>query len=179
MNAVENDEMLLKNQEFILENQKIIKDNQGAIVDNQKALKSNQSAILDNQKTLKGNQGTIVKNQGAIKGNQGTIVKNQDAIKGNANEKWIRLSVHEGSDFIEISVTDSGRGIAEDAQAKIFQPFFTTKDVGEGTGLGLSISREMITKHGGTLELDSASVHTRFVIRLPKLINQTTNAKAQ
>jgi two-component system, NtrC family, sensor kinase len=46
-------------------------------------------------------------------------------------------------------------------------PFFTTK-AGTGTGLGLSISRSVMERHGGTLAVDTSSLHTRFVARLPK-----------
>ncbi len=99
------------------------------------------------------------------------IGNSQDAIK-DRHEKWIRLSFLDAEDHFEISVTDSGLGISPDIYKKIFQPFFTTKEVGRGTGLGLSISREMIARNGGTLELDLQSVNTRFIIRLPKSVTK-------
>ncbi len=86
----------------------------------------------------------------------------------NLQEKWVRISVQEDQDNIEISVTDSGTGISSQVREKIFQPFFTTKGVGQGTGLGLSISKGIIENHKGTLMLDETSAHTRFVLRLPK-----------
>ena len=70
---------------------------------------------------------------------------------------------------IEIRVSDNGTGIPDEAKAKIFQPFFTTKPTGEGTGLGLSLSYDIITKaHGGTLSVKSHEAQgTTFLITLP------------
>ncbi|SMB87829.1 histidine kinase [Hymenobacter roseosalivarius DSM 11622] len=70
---------------------------------------------------------------------------------------------------VEIQVRDNGMGMNEQVQAKIFQPFFTTKPPGEGTGLGLSLSYDIITQgHGGTLTVESKEGHgTEFTITLP------------
>jgi signal transduction histidine kinase len=83
-------------------------------------------------------------------------------------EKWIRIDCGEDSDFITIRITDSGLGVSQSIQRKVFQPFFTTKPLGKGTGLGLSIARGIVESHRGELMLDVDSVHTSFVIRLPK-----------
>ena len=89
-----------------------------------------------------------------------------DAIEARA-EKWIRIDASQSHDQYIIRVTDCGEGIPEPIVAKLMDPFFTTKPVGKGTGLGLSISREIIKKHGGTLEYNPASPNTQFVITLP------------
>ena len=70
---------------------------------------------------------------------------------------------------VEIRVRDNGTGMSAAVQAKIFQPFFTTKPTGEGTGLGLSLSHDIITTgHGGTLRVESREGEgTEFVISLP------------
>ena len=69
---------------------------------------------------------------------------------------------------VEIRVSDNGTGIPEVVQAKIFQPFFTTKPTGEGTGLGLSLSHDIIVQgHGGTLAVASPGAGTTFTITLP------------
>ena len=70
---------------------------------------------------------------------------------------------------IEIRIRDNGTGISDKVQAKIFQPFFTTKPVGEGTGLGLSLSHDIITTgHGGTLRVESREGEgTEFILSLP------------
>jgi two-component system NtrC family sensor kinase len=72
------------------------------------------------------------------------------------------------TDNIFVSISDSGCGIAPENCKKIFDAFFTTKEVGKGTGLGLSISANIIRKHGGEISLASeVGVGTTFTIRLP------------
>jgi light-regulated signal transduction histidine kinase (bacteriophytochrome) len=72
------------------------------------------------------------------------------------------------TDWVGISIRDTGRGIAEEVQAKLFDPFFTTKPVGKGTGLGLFISYQIVEKHGGQLVCHSQPGQgTEFIIKLP------------
>ena len=84
---------------------------------------------------------------------------------------WIRLDVLRDGDFLKISVEDSGNGISKEIENKIFEPFYTTKDIGVGTGLGLSISAKMARENGGELYLDSKSTNTRFILKLPIIIS--------
>jgi len=69
----------------------------------------------------------------------------------------------------EIRVSDSGAGIPEAVRAKVFDLFFTTKDVGKGSGQGLALAYSTIVKrHGGTIEFESEmGVGTTFILRLP------------
>lgn len=94
-----------------------------------------------------------------------------DAVE-NQKEKWIEIEARDRGEWIEIGVKDSGHGISEEVKKKIFQPFFTTKEVGKGTGLGLSIALGMVKSHGGTLDLDSQGTNTCFVIKLPKRVSE-------
>lgn len=66
-------------------------------------------------------------------------------------------------DFLEVSLSDTGPGIAEDIVDKIFLPFFTTKD--RGTGLGLSIVQKIIVSHGGSIFVDGSEKGATFRIR--------------
>ncbi|TXM74514.1 PAS domain-containing protein [Methylobacterium sp. WL69] len=72
-------------------------------------------------------------------------------------------------DFIAVSVTDTGTGIAPDDLGRIFEPFFTTKGVGHGTGLGLSQVFGFTKQSGGEVQVDSAVGRgTTFTIYLPR-----------
>jgi signal transduction histidine kinase len=83
------------------------------------------------------------------------------------DEKWIRLEISQEEDKFKFSVTDSGTGINTDISDEIFNPFFSSKEVGKGTGLGLSISKQIAEKHGGELYLDRNSKNTKFTLELP------------
>jgi signal transduction histidine kinase len=69
---------------------------------------------------------------------------------------------------VRLTVEDTGPGIAPEHLERIWDPFFTTKPVGEGTGLGLSITHRLVQSHGGRITLDSAPARgTRFDVELP------------
>jgi signal transduction histidine kinase len=63
----------------------------------------------------------------------------------------LRITARTWEDGVELLFQDSGPGISIDEQANVFEPFFSTKD--GGTGLGLTVSYNIITAHGGSLEL--------------------------
>lgn len=93
-----------------------------------------------------------------------------DAVE-KSQQRWVRIDTLASAEFIEISVTDSGLGIPLESQAKLFEPFFSTKRVQYGTGLGLSISRSIVQKHSGDLRYDPESSNTRFLMRLKRRQN--------
>jgi len=69
---------------------------------------------------------------------------------------------------VELFVTDTGHGIDHEILGRVFDPFFTTREVGEGTGLGLSICYGIVRDHGGQIAVSSkVQVGTTFSILLP------------
>jgi two-component system NtrC family sensor kinase len=69
---------------------------------------------------------------------------------------------------VAVEVADNGSGIAPEVLPKIFDPFFSTKEIGKGTGLGLSISYKIVQQHGGRIDVESKVGHgTRFTVWLP------------
>ncbi|MFY7867459.1 ATP-binding protein [Roseateles sp.] len=93
------------------------------------------------------------------------IVNAAHAIK----EKGIlTLRTRHDGDQVCVSVQDNGCGMSPDVMKRIFDPFYTTKPVGQGTGLGLSVSFSIVNKHGGRLEVQSEpGVGTTFEVWLP------------
>ncbi|HEY4176274.1 MAG TPA: ATP-binding protein [Kofleriaceae bacterium] len=89
-----------------------------------------------------------------------------DAV-ASASAGWVKIDVREDAGQFELAVSDSGAAMSATTRARLFEPFFTTKGPDRGTGLGLSLSKSIVEAHHGTLALDAAAAHTRFVIRLP------------
>jgi signal transduction histidine kinase len=76
------------------------------------------------------------------------------------------IDTSDGRDQIEISISDTGSGIPEDVRSRIFEPFFTTKHQ-KGTGLGLAIAKRIVTRHNGTIEINSVPGGSVFLVTLP------------
>jgi signal transduction histidine kinase len=92
----------------------------------------------------------------------------------------VDTSVNNGK--VVISFTDDGAGIKEEDMRKLFQPFFTTKQVGVGTGLGLSLCYGIVTRHGGNIYARSKyGSGVTFVVELPidmpKTVGDDINSK--
>jgi signal transduction histidine kinase len=78
----------------------------------------------------------------------------------------LRIAARVGTDGAAIEVADTGPGIPTEVQARIFDLYFTTKE--DGTGVGLAVSQQIVTAHGGTIEVDSRpGAGTRMTVRLP------------
>jgi signal transduction histidine kinase len=88
-----------------------------------------------------------------------------DAIQ---DEGKIIIRTWASDDHVYISIKDNGIGMQENIRKRIFEPFYTTKEVGQGTGLGLSISFGIIEKHKGTISVKSKKNEgSEFIIQLP------------
>ena len=108
-----------------------------------------------------------------------------DAFSGQLNQVWmnllvnaaqavsqkggeVRISTRAEREFVFIEIGDTGGGIAPEHLNRIFDPFYTTKPVGEGTGLGLSISFGIVERHGGTITVDTrVGEGSTFAVMLP------------
>jgi signal transduction histidine kinase len=92
-----------------------------------------------------------------------------DVVRGSNRKGSIRIGTRRDGEWVEVRVSDTGTGIPEDIRARMFTPFFTTKEVGKGTGQGLAMAHAVIVKkHQGTIRFESETgVGTTFVVRLP------------
>jgi PAS domain S-box-containing protein len=80
----------------------------------------------------------------------------------------IKVKTWQENSSIAISIADTGCGIPQDKLNRIYEPFFTTKEVGKGTGLGLSIAYDIVEKHGGEISVESeVGKGTEFTIKIP------------
>jgi signal transduction histidine kinase len=94
-----------------------------------------------------------------------------------------RLTVRteQRGDRVAVTFVDDGEGIVADVQQRIFEPFYTTRPVGQGTGLGLSVSLGIVQDHGGTIQVDSRpGKGATFVVWLPveKIDSETVDTPA-
>jgi signal transduction histidine kinase len=99
------------------------------------------------------------------------LVLNATEAAAQGDSHKVKVHAECDSQWVYLSVEDSGPGIPDELRERIFDAFFTTKPVGKGTGLGLSVSRQLIRATGGDLELSperSVLGGAKFVIRLPK-----------
>jgi two-component system sensor histidine kinase HydH len=93
------------------------------------------------------------------------LINSVEAIDGGGGSVGIRLSA-ETAKRVRVEVTDTGRGIAAEDIAKIFEPYYSTKET--GTGLGLAIVKKAIDDHGGSISVTSKQGSgTTFTIILP------------
>jgi len=91
-----------------------------------------------------------------------------NAIHAMPNGGTLRLTLSRKDRHLGLAVTDSGHRIPKDVLPKVFNPFFTTKEVGKGTGLGLTVVHGIITEHGGTIAVESEPGRgTTFTLTLP------------
>ncbi|HEX5752636.1 MAG TPA: ATP-binding protein [Archangium sp.] len=85
----------------------------------------------------------------------------------------VKVSTSAGPDEVLVRVRDNGAGMSQETLGRLFQPFFTTKPVGEGTGLGLAVAYGIVTGHGGRIEAESEPGRgSCFTVRLPRPVEK-------
>jgi signal transduction histidine kinase len=100
----------------------------------------------------------------AMRDGGGTLTVTVRARDRSASETWPSPA----SRVLELRVTDTGHGMNLQTQGRVFEPFFTTREVGEGSGLGLSIVHGIVAGMGGTISVASTlGAGTEFVVELP------------
>ena len=117
-------------------------------------------------------------NPGRVRGHAGQInqvfmnlLTNAAQALAGREQAVIAIETRGDDHSVEVKIRDNGPGIPGDVLPRIWDPFFTTKDVGEGTGLGLSIVHELVERHGGSIECDTkVGDGTTFTVRLPRLM---------
>jgi signal transduction histidine kinase len=108
-----------------------------------------------------------------IEGNAGEITQVwtnliDNAVDAMQEQGTLRVGIRHEGDAVLVTIGDSGPGIPPDAARQIFEPFYTTKPMGEGTGLGLDIVRGIVRRHRGSVRvLHSRPGDTVFEVRLP------------
>ncbi len=100
----------------------------------------------------------------------------QNAVHAMPDGGNIHIEIFEiirgGKNFAAVKITDTGGGIGEADLEKIFDPFYTTKDIGKGTGLGLAVSHRIVEEHGGAIEaLNAKAGGASFAVYLPVIAN--------
>ncbi|KKL96792.1 hypothetical protein LCGC14_1840930, partial [marine sediment metagenome] len=94
--------------------------------------------------------------------------KYQDSCPEKKIEIKAGAATIDGIKYLNITFTDSGAGMSEEVLAKVFDPFFSTKETEAGTGLGMSISHGIVTDHGGLISIDSEEgEYTKVTVSLP------------
>ena len=92
----------------------------------------------------------------------------EHAVGQNSGAKRVQIRTARAGAMILVSIGDNGPGIPDDQRDRIFNPFFTTKPVGQGTGLGLSLTDGIVREHGGRIRVESApGAGATFIVELP------------
>ena len=129
-------------------------------------LETNFAPDLPVTEVVAGDLGRVLLN---LFGNAFYAVQQRQQLGEAGYQPTVNVGTRRTDNAVEIRVSDNGTGMSAAVQAKIFQPFFTTKPTGQGTGLGLSLSHDIIAQsHGGTLAVASEPGQgTEFLITLP------------
>jgi two-component system, NtrC family, sensor kinase len=93
----------------------------------------------------------------------------RERYQGEPKSGLIRISTRQEKEHVELRLTDNGTGMSSEVQRRMFDPFFSTKEVGQGSGQGMTISYDVVVnKHNGTLECESREGEgTTIILRIP------------
>ena len=147
----------------------------GAVVRHSVALASPGAKRREVTLSLEGapDEGPVfVSDEGALQQVVLNLVENAvDAAEQGEQPAQVTVSLIERPEALGLRVADSGRGIAPEVRARVFDPFYTTKPVGRGTGLGLAICQSLVERLGGTIQLADSTPDARgavFEVWLPR-----------
>jgi PAS domain S-box-containing protein len=108
---------------------------------------------------------TVISHPGSLSQVWSNLISN--AIQAMGGKGEISIYTLSENQHITVAMTNNGPMIPDDIRERIFEPFYTTKKIGEGTGMGLSIVREIVRTHGGDIWVESTPELTTFFIKLP------------
>jgi signal transduction histidine kinase len=91
-----------------------------------------------------------------------------NALGAMGDRGTLELHVREAGDSVEVTIVDSGSGVPDGVRDRIFEPFFSTKQIGDGMGLGLDIVRGIVGEHRGQITFESRPGRTAFTVTLPQ-----------
>jgi signal transduction histidine kinase len=101
---------------------------------------------------------------------QGVINLLINAAQALTGHGKIFLSTHQEGEEVVLAVRDTGQGMPPEVLEKLFQPFFSTRPLGEGTGMGLAVVHGIVAAHGGRIHVESQPGQgSTFTLRLPRV----------
>src|SRR5262249_18471826 len=131
-------------------------------------LRAGRSAVLGDATQVHQVMMNLVTNAVQAMPSGGTLYVSLDAVRSEAGRS-ATIGAVEAGDYVVLTVGDTGTGIPRDIVERIFDPFFSTKDVGTGTGLGLSLVHGTVTELGGAIDVASTPGQgSEFTVYLPR-----------
>jgi signal transduction histidine kinase len=76
----------------------------------------------------------------------------------------LTIKTEKEREFVQVSIIDDGPGIPDDIKSRIYDPFFTTKEMGKGTGMGLEVVQRIVHQHNGSIKVKSVPGNTEFIV---------------